>query len=87
MDLILQTLFGGRVHENCGAKIMKGDFEAGFRMQLGLKDLGLAAAGENSGRCLPLLDAVRGRMAEAVEAGMGDRDWSAIAEYTLHHQG
>jgi hypothetical protein len=31
-----------------------------------------------------LLNAVRARMAEAVEAGMGDKDWSAIADYTLH---
>lgn len=85
-DLMLQTLFGGRVYETYSAKIMKGDFEAGFRMQLGLKDLGLAAAaGEKSGKCLPLLDAVRARMAEAVEAGMGDKDWSGIADYTLHH--
>jgi 3-hydroxyisobutyrate dehydrogenase-like beta-hydroxyacid dehydrogenase len=82
LDLMLQTLFGGRVYENYGAKILKGDFEPGFRMQLGLKDLGLAAAAaETSGKRLPLLDAVRARMAEAVAAGMGNRDWSAIAGY------
>ncbi len=86
-DLILQTQFGGsRVYENYSATIMQGDFKAGFRMQLALKDLGLAAAaGEKSGRRLPMLDAVRDRMAEAVAAGMGNQDWSAIADYTLHH--
>ena len=36
-------------------------------------------------RSLPLLDAVRTRMSEAVDAGMGERDWSAIADYTLNH--
>jgi 3-hydroxyisobutyrate dehydrogenase-like beta-hydroxyacid dehydrogenase len=82
LDLMLQTLFAGRVYENYGGKILKGDFEPGFRMQLGLKDLGLAAAAaEKSGTRLPVLDAVRGRMAEAVAAGMGNRDWSAIADY------
>jgi 3-hydroxyisobutyrate dehydrogenase-like beta-hydroxyacid dehydrogenase len=87
-DLILQTLFAGRAYENYSTKIVKRDFEAGFRMQLGLKDLGLAAAAaEKSGKRLPLLDAVRARMAEAVEAGMGDKDWSAMAGYTLQQRG
>lgn len=86
--MILQTLFGGRTYETYSAKITNGDFEAGFRMQLGLKDLNLAvAATEGSGMLLPLLEAVQARMLEAVEAGMGDRDWSAMADYTLHHRG
>ena len=86
-DLILNTLFAGRSYETYSAKIMNGDFEPGFRMQLGLKDLRLAtAAGEKSGKNLPMLDAVRGRMSEAVEAGMGDKDWSGIADYTLNQR-
>jgi 3-hydroxyisobutyrate dehydrogenase-like beta-hydroxyacid dehydrogenase len=85
-DLILRTPFGCPVYRSYSARIVSGDFDAGFTMNLGLKDLRLAtAAAENTGRTLPLLDAVRARMAEAVEAGMGDRDWSAIADYTLHH--
>lgn len=82
-ELMTQTLFGGRVYENYGAKIVKGDYEAGFRMQLGLKDLNLAAAANaKAAQHLPLLDAVRARMAAAVEAGMGERDWSAIADFS-----
>ena len=54
-------------------------------MSLGLKDLGLAAAAtEHTGHALPILDAVRARMVEVVKSGMGDKDWSAIADYTLH---
>jgi 3-hydroxyisobutyrate dehydrogenase-like beta-hydroxyacid dehydrogenase len=88
LDLMLQTLFGCRVYETYGAKMIKGDFEPGFRMQLGLKDLRLAtAAAEKSRQRLPLLDAVRTRMTEALDAGMGEKDWSAIADYTLHHRG
>jgi 3-hydroxyisobutyrate dehydrogenase-like beta-hydroxyacid dehydrogenase len=83
-DLILETLFGCRVYRLYSAKMVSGDFKAGFTMNLGLKDLGLAvAASQKAGRTLPLLDAVRARMAEAIEAGMGDKDWSAIADYTL----
>jgi 3-hydroxyisobutyrate dehydrogenase-like beta-hydroxyacid dehydrogenase len=65
-------------------KIVSGDFAAGFAINLGLKDLRLAeAASQEAGRTLPLLDAVCARMAEAVDAGMVDKDWSAIADYTL----
>ena len=86
LDLILQTQFGGsRAYETYGKKILTGDYEAGFKMRLGLKDLGLAeAAGRSTGKRLPMLAAARARMAEAVEAGMGDKDWSGIADYTLN---
>ena len=30
-----------------------------------------------------MLDAVRGRMTETVNAGLGDKDWSAMAGFTL----
>lgn len=38
------------------------------------------------GRSLPMLDAVRGRVSEAVEAGMRDKDWSGMADYTLNQR-
>jgi 3-hydroxyisobutyrate dehydrogenase-like beta-hydroxyacid dehydrogenase len=82
LQLMAQTLFGGRVYEGYGAKIAKGDYEPGFQMKLGLKDLRLAtAAAAKTGKTLPMLDAVRERMAEAVESGMGEKDWSGIADY------
>ena len=31
-----------------------------------------------------MLDAVRARMAETVDAGMGDSDWSAMADFTIN---
>ena len=85
-ELILGTLFGGRSYESYSAKITKNDYEPGFKAQLGLKDLGLAAAAaEKAGKRLPMLDAARQRMAQAVEAGMEAKDWSAMADYTLNH--
>ena len=85
IELMTQTLFGGRAYENYGAKIVSGDYEAGFRLALGLKDLRLATdAAAASGKALPLLDTTRERMAAANAAGMGDRDWSAIADYLLN---
>lgn len=85
-ELILGTLFGGRSYESYSANIAKGHFEPGFKARLGLKDLGLAvAAAEEAGKQLPMLQAVRGRMAETVDAGMGDKDWSAMADFTINH--
>ncbi len=81
-ELILNTLFAGRSYETYSKKIMQNDFEAGFRAALGLKDLGLALAA--AGNALPLLNAVHARMAETVSAGFGDKDWSVMADYTLH---
>ena len=87
-DLILNTLFGARAYETYSQNIVMGQYEPGFRMQLGLKDLRLATAvAEKAGRRLPQLDAVRTLMSEAVDAGLGDKDWSGIADYTLHHGG
>jgi 3-hydroxyisobutyrate dehydrogenase-like beta-hydroxyacid dehydrogenase len=82
LQLMAQTLFGGRVYEGYGAKIARGDYEPGFQMKLGLKDLRLAsAAAAKTGKTLPMLDAVTERMAEAVAAGMAEKDWSGIADF------
>lgn len=87
--LMLQTQFSGsRAYENYSQKIVQGDFEAGFGMKLGLKDLGLAtAAAAKTGKQLPLLAAVHAHMAAAVAAGLGEKDWSGMADYTLHQSG
>ena len=85
-ELILGTLFGSRSYQTYSANIAGGNYEPGFKARLGLKDLGLAAAAADAaGKRLPILDAVRGRMAEAVDAGLGEKDWSAMADYTIRH--
>lgn len=83
-ELILGTLFGSRAYQVYSANIAAGDYEPGFKATLGLKDLRLAReAGEQAGGSLPMLDAVHQRMAETIDAGFGDRDWSAMADFTL----
>lgn len=85
-ELILGTLFGGRSYESYSANIVKESYEPGFKAKLGLKDLRLATeAAKTAGHQLPMLDAVRGRMAETVDAGLGDKDWSAMADFTINH--
>ena len=86
-ELILGTLFSGsRSYATYSANIANSAYEPGFKARLGLKDLRLATeAAEAAGRRLPMLDAVRGRLGEAVDAGLGDKDWSVMADYTLNH--
>lgn len=85
-ELILGTLFGGRAYESYSDHIARGAYEPGFKATLGLKDLRLATqAAEDVDRRLPMLDVVRERLAEAVQAGLGDKDWSILADYTLKH--
>lgn len=83
-ELILGTLFGSRSYQVYSANIAAGNYEPGFKATLGLKDLRLGReAATAMGRTLPMLDAVHGRMQETVDAGLGDRDWSAMAKFTI----
>ena len=83
-QLILGTLFGSRAYESYSANIANETYEPGFKARLGLKDLRLATeAARDAGHRLPMLDAVRERLGEAVDAGLGDKDWSIMADYTL----
>ncbi|MFF7710339.1 NAD(P)-binding domain-containing protein [Pseudomonas sp. NPDC007930] len=87
-ELILGTLFGSRSYQVYSAQIAAGEYNPGFKATLGLKDLRLArelAAG--LGRELPMLEAVHGQMRGAVEAGLGERDWSVMAGFTLSERG
>ena len=85
-ELILGTLFAGRAYESYSANIATENYEPGFKARLGLKDLRLATeAAKDAGRRLPMLDAVRGRLGEAVEAGLGDKDWSVMADFTINN--
>jgi len=87
-NLILNTLFGARAYQTYSANIAGSNYDPGFKAKLGLKDLGLAAALAETASCeLPMLDAVKARMTEAVEAGLGDRDWSIMADFTIKQAG
>ncbi|MBJ3775314.1 NAD(P)-dependent oxidoreductase [Acuticoccus sp. 2012] len=81
--LLTQTLFGCRVYQNYGGKIVEERHAPGFKLTLGLKDLRLATdAARARALSTPMLETVRGRMSEAVEAGLGAEDWSAMARLT-----
>jgi 3-hydroxyisobutyrate dehydrogenase-like beta-hydroxyacid dehydrogenase len=84
--LILGTLFGSRPYQTYSGNIIRNEYQPGFKATLGLKDLRLAKeAASAAARELPMLDVVHCRMRDAVDAGFGESDWSAIAKFTIDH--
>lgn len=83
-EIILGTLFSGRAYESYSAQITARSFEPGFKAKLALKDMRLATEASNEiGRTLPMLEAVRERLDQAVLAGFGEKDWSIMADMTV----
>jgi 3-hydroxyisobutyrate dehydrogenase-like beta-hydroxyacid dehydrogenase len=88
-EIMNGTLFQSPVHENYGKIILQESYEpAGFKMQLGLKDVRLIlAAGESAAVPLPLASLMRDHLLEGLARGMGDLDWSALAKVIAENAG
>jgi len=80
-ELYSGSIFAAPVYRLYGDAIVDRAFSPpGFRMPLGLKDVGLAmAAGEKAGVPLPFAAVLRERFIGSIARGRGDLDWSAIA--------
>ncbi|OWJ61439.1 NAD(P)-dependent oxidoreductase [Inquilinus limosus] len=80
-ELYSSSIFAAPVYKLYGGAIVDRAFSPpGFRMPLGLKDVGLAmAAGEKAGVPLPFAAVLRERFIGSIARGRGDLDWSAIA--------
>ncbi len=82
VEFMTSTLFACPVYQNYGKALVEQRYlpPAGFRMELGLKDISLvqltAAA---AGVPMPLANLVRDRMLSAVAKGRGDWDLAAFA--------
>jgi 3-hydroxyisobutyrate dehydrogenase-like beta-hydroxyacid dehydrogenase len=80
MDMLTSTLFAAPVYKNYSALMLKDSYEPGFRLALGLKDVGLAlSAAESFASPMPVGALVRERLVKAVEQGLADRDLAALA--------
>ena len=86
---ILNALFSSPVYANYGQIIADQKFEpAGFRLTLGLKDVGLAlAAAQDAAAPMPLASLIRDHYLSAIAHGRGDADWSALAEVVARDAG
>lgn len=85
VELLSSTLFGGVVYSGYGSMIAERRYSpAGFAMELGLKDLGLAEdLAAEAGISLPTAPVLRDRFEQALaDQELATLDWSAVAEVT-----
>ncbi|MDE2267001.1 MAG: NAD(P)-dependent oxidoreductase [Alphaproteobacteria bacterium] len=80
-DVLTSSLFAAPVYQGYGALIVAQKYEPpGFKLRLGMKDAGLAlAAGNELQVPLPLASLVHDHFIEAMVAGLGEKDWAALA--------
>ena len=79
LDILTNTMFGGRAHKIYGAKILAESYAPGFRLPLALKDVRLALAeADSAGVPMPSVDVVHDRMITGIGRGYADLDWTAL---------
>jgi 3-hydroxyisobutyrate dehydrogenase-like beta-hydroxyacid dehydrogenase len=79
IDILTNTMFGGRVHRIYGDRIVGQRYAPGFVMPLALKDVRLALAeAENAGAPMPTVNVVRDRLITGIARGHADLDWTAL---------
>jgi 3-hydroxyisobutyrate dehydrogenase-like beta-hydroxyacid dehydrogenase len=79
VDVLTNTMFGGRVHRIYGDKIVAQHYAAGFAMPLALKDVRLALAeAESAAVPMPSVSVVRDRLITGIARGYADLDWTAL---------
>jgi 3-hydroxyisobutyrate dehydrogenase-like beta-hydroxyacid dehydrogenase len=80
IDIMTSTMFGGRVHQIYGDRIVRQAYVPGFVMPLVLKDVRLALAeAEDAGAPMPSVGVVRDRLITGIARGYADLDWTALA--------
>jgi 3-hydroxyisobutyrate dehydrogenase-like beta-hydroxyacid dehydrogenase len=84
-----ETLFACPAYKNYGGQIASNSYEpAGFKADLGLKDIGLALdAGRQAKVPMPLASLLRDRLLQLSAGGHGHKDWAAIALGPTHDAG
>jgi 3-hydroxyisobutyrate dehydrogenase-like beta-hydroxyacid dehydrogenase len=86
---VVNSLFQSPVYANYGKIVAEERYEpAGFRMKLGLKDVGLALAAAGAENVpMPLASLLRDHYTEGIARGYGERDWAALAQILAEHAG
>ncbi|MFE6052067.1 NAD(P)-dependent oxidoreductase [Kitasatospora sp. NPDC056446] len=89
VEMLTGTLFPGPVYSGYGAMVAERRYEpAGFRLPLGLKDVGLALeAGAARNVPLPFGSILRDAFLDALAHGDGDKDWAAVAAVARRRAG
>ncbi|WP_017316174.1 NAD(P)-dependent oxidoreductase [Mastigocladopsis repens] len=88
LDIVTNTLFASPSYKRYGGNIASNSYEPGFKLTLGLKDVNLAIdAAKAKHAVLPAAEIVRETMNQAIDQGLGSKDWSALAKVTRHRAG
>lgn len=89
LEVITSSLFPAPIHKNYGSVIAQRKFQpAGFRLALGLKDVRLVlAAAENVKAPMPTASLLHDQFLIGMARGLGDHDWSAIAQVVAENAG
>ncbi len=88
LEVVTNTIFASPSYQRYGGNIAKNSYEPGFKLALGLKDVNLAlAAAKVRHATLPSAEIVRENLEQAVQQGLGDKDWSALAKVARRRAG
>jgi len=88
LEIVTNTLFASPSYQRYGGFIATNSYEPGFKLTLGLKDVNLALdAAQAKNAVLPALEIVRANMLEAIDQGLGSKDWSVLAKVARRRAG
>lgn len=80
LDMVTGSAFGCPLYQNYGRMLVEQDWDdAAFTLRLGLKDVRLASASASAVDArMRLGELLEARFEAALEAGLGDKDWTAV---------
>jgi 3-hydroxyisobutyrate dehydrogenase-like beta-hydroxyacid dehydrogenase len=79
VEIMTNTMFGGRMHHIYGDKIVNRSYAPGFALPLVLKDVRLALAeSESAGAPMPSVNVVRDRLITGIARGCAGCDWTVL---------
>jgi 3-hydroxyisobutyrate dehydrogenase-like beta-hydroxyacid dehydrogenase len=88
LEVVTNTIMASPSYKRYGGFIATDTYEPGFKLTLGLKDVNLAIdAAKARGATMASANIVRENMIQAVELGLGSKDWSILAKMARRRAG
>ncbi len=89
LDILTNSFFSAPFQKNYGGIIAQEKYDpAGFRLKLGLKDVRLILAAADAANVpMPVASVLHGRFMTGISRGLGEKDWSAIAQLAAESAG